>query len=83
MPTATATVREIAEDVAALVRDDEARPSAYLTDGVELYRMLGSLDVPGSAEELVAVEDCRTLDLVLASRAELARWRVRPVAAAA
>jgi hypothetical protein len=75
------TVRQIAEDVAALAHDDGSA-GQYLTDGVDLYRVLGPLAVPGASETMIAVEDCRTLDLVLASSAELERWRVRRVATA-
>jgi hypothetical protein len=40
----------------------------YLTDGERLYRNLGSVD---GSHELVGLEDCSSLDVLLACSAEL------------
>jgi hypothetical protein len=58
-------------------RDD--RISDYLTDGVNLYRFLGS--IAGRADELVGIENCSSLDILLVSRDELRRGRFRTVPA--
>ena len=51
-----------------------SRPDRYLTDGVELYRLLGA--VAGGACELVGLENCRSLEIVLVPVAEFRdRWR--------
>ena len=76
------TVKQIAGEVAALARDDGAA-GRYVTDGVDLYRLLGRLDAPGVAGDVVGIEDCRTLELVLVSREQLGSWRLRPVLTAA
>jgi hypothetical protein len=75
-------VSDIAGEVAALVHDDGSA-GRYATDGIDLYRLLGPLVAPGSAEGLVAIEDCHSLDVVLVEEGELASWRMRPVLAAA
>jgi hypothetical protein len=51
-----------------------SRPDRYLTDGVELYRLLGA--VARGACELIGMENCRSLEIVLVPIAEFrARWR--------
>jgi hypothetical protein len=45
-----------------------------MTDGVNLYRMLGSL-TPYGTHEITAVEDCCSLDMVLLPLAELRQLR--------
>lgn len=54
----------------------------YLTDGVELYRLLGA--VTGGACALVGVENCRSLQIMLIPVSDLsARFRaVLPSASA-
>lgn len=78
--TTPALVRDIADEVAALVHDDGGAGS-YVTDGLDLYRLLGPVEAPGVAEGLVAIEDCHSLDVVLVEAGELARWQMRPVVA--
>jgi hypothetical protein len=75
------TIKHIAEDVAALAHDD-GEAGRYLTDGVDLYRVLGPLDLPGGPGAMVGIEDCRTLELVLVTPTELDSWHMRPVLAA-
>lgn len=80
-PVTTPTlVKDIVGEVAALVRDDGAA-GRYMTDGLDLYRLLGPLEAPGVPEGLIAIEDCHSLDVVLVETEELARWQTRPVAA--
>ncbi len=71
-------IGEIADEVAALARDDGGA-GQYATDGLGLYRMLGPLEAPGVSDEIVALEDCLTLELVLISRETLASWGLRPI----
>lgn len=51
-------------------------PSAYLTDGVHLLRTLPPPLAEGE-ERLLAVEDCKTLDVVLYAQEELAAMGLR------
>ena len=73
-------VSDIADEVAALVHDDGGA-GQYVTDGLDLYRILGALEVPGITEGLIAIEDCHSLDVVLVEEGELASWQMRPVVA--
>lgn len=55
--------------------------SRYLTDGVELYRVLGAI-IDGACD-LLGMENCRSLELVLAPVADLhggRLWSVAPTA---
>jgi hypothetical protein len=82
MPALTPTlVSDIVDEVAALVHDDGGA-GRYVTDGLDLYRLLGPLEAPGITEGVVAIEDCHSLDVVLVEESELASWRMRPVLAA-
>ncbi len=56
----------------------DGRISRYLTDGVHLYRFLGS--VASRAGELVGVENCWSLDIMLVPVDELQRRHFRAVA---
>ena len=49
----------------------------YLTDGIELYRSLGAV-THGSCE-MIGLEDCRSLDVILVTADELRQRRLRPV----
>ncbi len=51
----------------------------YLTDGVELYRMLGK--VARGACEMIGMENCRSLEIVLVPISDLTRGRLRAVGA--
>jgi hypothetical protein len=48
--------------------DNAAIPGTYLTDGEQLYRVLGP---PEPRHGFVAVEDCRSLEIYLVQTAEL------------
>ncbi len=52
--------------------------SRYLTDGVNLYRLMGSMFT--RAGEMVGIENCRSLDIMLVPAEELDSRRLRPVA---
>lgn len=54
----------------------------YLTDGANLYRVLGH---PGGAADgpLVELEDCRSLEIVVLASPDLRRAQLRPVYRAA
>jgi hypothetical protein len=58
---------------------DEA--AQYLTDGVDLYRCLGAM--ASGRGEMVGLENCRSLDVVLLSLAELHARHLRTVIPAA
>jgi hypothetical protein len=53
-------------------------PGTYLTDGVHLLRAVSS-PIVEAGRGFVAVEDCRTLDVVLYAQEELAALRLRLV----
>ncbi|HEX5194984.1 MAG TPA: hypothetical protein VFW09_19475 [Solirubrobacteraceae bacterium] len=48
----------------------------YLTDGAHLYRNLGRLD---GSQELIGLEDCMSLEVLLVGRDELLDGRVQVV----
>jgi len=50
----------------------------YLTDGTSLYRYVGG--VPSGSSELIALEDCKSLKIMLFDLDELRALRLRPVA---
>ena len=55
--------------------EDDA--GSYLTDGVNLYRVLGA--IPSGMGEMVGLENCRTLDVALVPVGELRARRMRVV----
>jgi hypothetical protein len=66
---------------AELIADRNGQVSRYLTDGVNLYRFMGS--VISRAGEMVGIENCWSLDLMLIPADELRTRRLRPVTLAA
>ncbi len=60
---------------AGFVIDSASEPSRYLTDGVTLYRYLGM--IPSAIGQLIGLEECRSLDVMLWPIAELRRRRLR------
>lgn len=52
----------------------------YLTDGVELYRFLGS--VARGSHAMLGVENCRTFEILLIPTGDLRRGRLRAVPSA-
>jgi hypothetical protein len=56
--------------------DNAAIPGTYLTDGEQLYRVLGP---PEPRHGFVAVEDCRTLEIYLVQAVELLAWDLTAV----
>jgi hypothetical protein len=55
------------------------RGTRYVTDGVELYRLLGA--VARGACEMVGLENCRSLEIILVPIADLRLGRLRSVIA--
>jgi len=53
---------------------------SYFTDGTNLYRLLGPISA--QHEDLVGIENCRSLDVMLMPAAELRHHRLRLVAGA-
>ena len=62
---------------AGSVADHAGQSSRYLTDGVNLYRFLGA--VADGTDQLVALENCRSLDVMLLPIRELHARRLRTV----
>jgi hypothetical protein len=61
--------------------DHRGDARGYVTDGVELYRYLGP--IPSAADEMIAIENCRTLDVALWPIDELRARQLRAVTPAA
>lgn len=59
------------------ISDRDGDVSRYLTDGVNLYRFMGSM--VSRAGEMIGIENCRSLDIMLVPADELRRRSVRPV----
>jgi hypothetical protein len=59
------------------ISDRDGHVSRYLTDGVNLYRFMGSM--VSRAGEMIGIENCRSLDIMLVPADELRRRSVRPV----
>jgi hypothetical protein len=57
--------------------DYAAKPARYLTDGIGLYRSLGT--IPTGVGQMVRLENCRSLGVVLLPLGELGAWRLRAV----
>jgi hypothetical protein len=60
------------------LRSEPQSAHRYFTDGSNLYRFAGWLTPSGSAE-LAALEDCRTLRILVVSAEYLTAARLRPV----
>jgi hypothetical protein len=67
-------------EAAGTIADHTGQPGRYLTDGVALYRFLGA--VTSGLGEMVGLEDCRSLDLILLPIGELHARRLRTVSPA-
>jgi hypothetical protein len=59
------------------IKDHAGKPCRYLTDGVNLYRYVGT--IPGSMGRMIGLENCHSLDLVLWPIAELRTLGLRSV----
>jgi hypothetical protein len=60
-----------------VVLDDDHQASGYLTDGVDLYRSLGA--ITHGPSQIVGLENCRSLDVVLLPIGELRTRGLRAV----
>ena len=67
-------------DAAGNVFDHWEPDAAYLTDGTNLYRYLGA--IPTGTSELVALENCLTLNALLFSLDDVRALRLRGVVTA-
>jgi hypothetical protein len=56
---------------------DADQAGRYLTDGANLYRHVGAIS--SGMGQMVGLEDCRTLDVMLLPIGELHARRLRPV----
>ena len=56
--------------------DDPSTPSKYVTDGVQLYRLIGSGE---PRRGFVWIENCTTLEITVVHSSELRAWDMRPV----
>jgi hypothetical protein len=56
---------------------DDAKPSRYLTDGVNLYRYMGTIPTPMG--HMIGLEDCHSLDVTLWPDSELRARQLQPV----
>ena len=56
---------------------DADQPGRYLTDGINLYRHVGAISK--GKGQMVGLENCRTLDVMLLPIGELYARRLRPV----
>ena len=59
------------------ITDDAGKPSRYLTDGVNLYRYVGT--IPSPMGHMIGLEDCRSLDVTLWPADELRARQFQPV----
>jgi hypothetical protein len=57
--------------------DHDAQTGGYLTDGVDLYRSLDAITLGPC--QMIGLENCRSLDVVLIAVDELRRRRLRTV----
>ena len=60
-----------------MIKDHVGKSSRYLTDGVNLYRYVGT--IPGSMGHMIGLENCHSLDLILWPIAELHALQLRSV----
>jgi hypothetical protein len=60
-----------------VITDHSGRSSRYMTDGVNLYRYVGT--IPSSMGHMIGLENCHSLDLTLWPIAELRPLRLRNV----
>lgn len=59
------------------IEDHAGKPCRYVTDGVNLYRYVGT--IPGSMGRMIGLENCHSLDLILWPIAELHTLQLRSV----
>jgi len=60
-----------------VIEDHAGKSSRYLTDGVNLYRYVGT--ITSSRGRMIGLENCHSLDLALLPIAELQTLRLRSV----
>jgi hypothetical protein len=62
---------------AGTVADRSGQAGRYLTDGADLYRSLGA--IAGGMGQMIGLENCRSLDVMLLPIGELRARRLRAV----
>jgi hypothetical protein len=79
----SAASRSPASDLAPpdVIGDHVGIPSRYLTDGVTLYRYVGTIASP--AGDMIGLENCRSLDVTLWPVSEIRVGQLRRVTPAA
>ena len=60
-----------------VMTNDADKPSRYVTDGVNLYRYLGTISSPMG--HMIGLEDCHSLDVTLWPAGELRAQQLQPV----
>ena len=60
-----------------MIEDHVGKSCRYLTDGVNLYRYVGT--IPGSMGRMIGLENCHSLDLILWPTAEVVTLQLRSV----
>lgn len=66
-----------ASDGPGAIAEHPSQSARYLTDGVDLYRCLGAM--AGGMGEMIGLENCRSLDVVLLPIGELRARQLRAV----
>jgi len=68
-------------DEPGAIKDHAGTPSRYLTDGVNLYRYVGT--IPSPIGPMIGLENCHSLDVTLCPGRDLHALRLRSVTPAA
>ena len=79
--TAHSAGEESFGDEAGKAFDQDGRAGGYLTNGIDLYRLLGAITLGPSS--MVGLENCRSLEVSLIAVDDLRSRRLRPVTPAA
>jgi hypothetical protein len=75
-PAQSTASHPVDEDAVQSV-DQDGQTGGYLTDGVDLYRSLGPITLGPC--QMIGLENCRSLDVLLIAVDELRRRGLRPV----
>jgi hypothetical protein len=73
----TSTLETLSPDTTADETSERLARARYLTDGVNLYRVLGA--IRDGASQMMGLENCRSLEVILYPLAELGARSLRPV----
>jgi len=64
-----------------VITDHPSKPSPYLTDGVNLYRYVGTF--PSPMGDIIGLENCRSLEVTLWPIGDLRGQQLRTITPAA